>query len=396
MTSAENSDGLWVPKKASQDQAYYFIDANRAYRGPISKRTLHYLFNTQAISRNTYVFTEELTETRQWIRIRKLPTLLEELQRPLPSAELGVEHQPMPPPAYQPGLAQSAGATSLSDSSSGVARGEASLDASAPLVNDSPMVATPRHNISMSPANLNSGGQCSAAGCGNSACGGSNRTKLFPQFARCPPPRISRKFPWSRPPPKFKFGQPISAVPLQNGVPEVLVQLRAQLWDSKGYRLEGIFRVSPMGSQLKLTRQMAEAGQFDKISDMESVAQLIKQWFRELPESIFGPSLEAVIDGDFTSGEQADHIVSQLPERNRATIYWLLHLIFDICRYEDDNRMTAQSMTIVFAPNLVFAPESISPLDALELNKRVVHFTELLFSHWNLAEGGRRRATVSQ
>ena len=72
----------------------------------------------------------------------------------------------------------------------------------------------------------------------------------------------------------------------------------------------------------------------------------------------------------------------------------MLHLIADICRYEDDNRMTAQSMTIVFAPNLVFAPESISPLDALELNKRIVHFTELLFAHWNLKHA--RRATMSQ
>ena len=128
----------------------------QAYRGPISKRTLHYLFNTQAISRNTYVFTEDLTETRQWIRIRKLPALLDELQQPLPSAEAGVEQQLTPSAISQREPGQASDATSgLESSGLGTPCRQANLDGAAPLVNDSPMVATPRHIISMSPANLN-------------------------------------------------------------------------------------------------------------------------------------------------------------------------------------------------------------------------------------------------
>ena len=36
--------------------AYYFIDDNRAYRGPVTLDTLHLLFATEAITTNTYVF----------------------------------------------------------------------------------------------------------------------------------------------------------------------------------------------------------------------------------------------------------------------------------------------------------------------------------------------------
>ena len=58
---------------------------------------------------------------------------------------------------------------------------------------------------------------------------------------------------------------------------------------------------------------------------------------------------------------------------------WLLELIVDLCRYESDNRMTAQGLCIVFAPNLVNPPDSMDLLLQVELNKRVKEFLELLF-----------------
>ena len=87
-------------------------------------------------------------------------------------------------------------------------------------------------------------------------------------------------------------------------------------------------------------------------------------------------------------GAQATALVEQLPELNRKVIYWLLQLISDVCRHTDENRMTAQSMTIVLAPNLVRPPDSFDPLLGLELNKRVVQFAERLFDSWN-SSGGR-------
>ena len=51
--------------------------------------------------------------------------------------------------------------------------------------------------------------------------------------------------------------------------------------------------------------------------------------------------------------------------------------------------MTAQSLTIVLAPNLVDAPKAFDaqPMLALELNRRVQQFLERLFEHWNETQG---------
>lgn len=60
------------------------------------------------------------------------------------------------------------------------------------------------------------------------------------------------------------------------------------IWDTKNHTTEGIFRVSASAATLKASRASAEAGEYDRIQDGESAAQLIKQWIGELPQSVFG------------------------------------------------------------------------------------------------------------
>jgi len=427
--------GLWVPSSTTQSLQWYFIDENRAYRGPVPKHTLHYLFCTGAISRNTYVFTENLTSSREWVRIRKLPELLAEMQAPLDPAHEIMEKTPVPSPLQSPrpdsprqSAAQSSagrpGATtrdsasessvaavmgspaeaelgtsnSLSRRSSYTTRQAANpaLDKRAPLAADSPMVATLRMETQMAPANL-------AYKALSKQTAGGSVTKLSelikagdsPSAARPTPKKFSLRN-LVKGQPKYKFGMPLESVKLDDdGVPEVLSQLRALLWERNGHLIEGIFRVPPSASALKAARQMAEEGRFDKISDMESVAQMIKLWLRELPESVFGPCLPDIVDGPHDDAAQCDRLIQRLPDVNRTVVYWLLDLITDICRYEPQNRMTAQSMTIVLAPNLVLAPPALGPLEALELNSRVVQFTELLFQHWNSAGAAASRANTA-
>uniref|UniRef100_A0A7S4F5H1 Rho-GAP domain-containing protein n=1 Tax=Chrysotila carterae TaxID=13221 RepID=A0A7S4F5H1_CHRCT len=411
----EDSKGLWVPTRtgaaapSSSNTQWYFIDENRAYRGPVSKQTLHYLFSTHAISRNTYVFTEQLTESREWIRIRKLPHLLEELQKPLRAD--GVPVAQSAPPNMDPN-AQRAGADAAAAGGGGAhgapsgrqaeaqsgasgtaaarAAAQLSMDRAAPLAADSPMVATHRVELNMAPANL----QAFAANSGGSS-------KKLSELISSTSPSAKRK---DKGPgfsfknmilrqPKYKFGLPLHEVRFgEDGVPEILTSLRNLLWEQKGHLIEGIFRVPPSASALKLARQNAENGSLEKITDMESVAQLIKLWFRELPDSIFGDCLPEIVDGPPREPVACAKIVQRLPDANRKTIYWLLQLITDICRYESDNRMTAQSMTIVLAPNLLLAPPTLGPLEALELNTRVVQFTELLFQHWNSSAASKQQS----
>ena len=102
---------LWVPPAADADAAcWYFIDNNRAYRGPVSKEALRYLYSTKAITGKTYVFAENLAAEgpRQWTRVHKLPELHEELQR-------GSRAEP---PAGQPPQESSSAPAAASASSS--------------------------------------------------------------------------------------------------------------------------------------------------------------------------------------------------------------------------------------------------------------------------------------
>lgn len=182
---------------------------------------------------------------------------------------------------------------------------------------------------------------------------------------------------------KWSFGQPISEVSLSDGVPYVLTALRSAMWKRQGQLSEGIFRVSPAASDLKAHRAMVEAGRFDELHDVDCIAQLIKLWFKELPESVFAPQFSKIVDSEVQRDEQCAQIVLCLPEVHQSTVIWLLQLFTDICRHETQNRMTAQSLTIVFSPNLLDPPSDVNPIFALELNKRMVRFLERLFDYWN-------------
>ena len=87
-----------------------------------------------------------------------------------------------------------------------------------------------------------------------------------------------------------------------------------------------------------------------------------------------------------------EQLLQSLDTPRKGLFLWLLELIYDVCRHEDQNSMTPQAMTIVFAPNLVSPPDSMDPMLCLQLNKRVVQFAEKLFDFWN-GSGGPSFAT---
>jgi len=178
------------------------------------------------------------------------------------------------------------------------------------------------------------------------------------------------------------FGTPLDQVALSpEGVPEALSSMRRTLLGLNGHLVEGIFRVSPGAASLATARQQAEAGQFGKIADAECLAQLIKLWFRDLPESVFAPCLQPIVDGPPPDGASCGALFCALPTRQRATVEWLLRLMSEIAKHEATNRMTFKSLATVFAPNLVDPPPSVPPLLALEINRRVVTFVERLLEH---------------
>lgn len=384
------------------------------------------------------VFTENLTQSRQWVRIKKVEWLHQQLEKPRAAGQATPGSKPT---AGAPSMTSSdrrssrskflhtASALKPGRAASGIFYKNAGAEAEAsnstpnsmraadevPVPQSLPTVATPRQsqNVSMTPANFQ-GDSCaliSQRSSGATSVMGARppqklSQKLEDSFRTAARPRsdgkgkrgcFSNKGKPVQTNPASSFGQPLDETTrlAPEGIPELLEQLRQRLLHGRGYQSEGIFRVSPATSSLKASRALAEADQVSSITDLESAAQLIKIWFRELPTSIFLGCVPAVVDGDLTTGAECAAALQQLPEVNRRTIYWLLELINDICLYETENRMTAQSMVIVFAPNLISPPEALDPMSALEVNKRVVQFMELLFTHYIETNGPTTRISVS-
>jgi len=90
------------------------------------------------------------------------------------------------------------------------------------------------------------------------------------------------------------------------------------------------------------------------------VAGLLELWFRELPEPI---TTHALYDefmqcvGDDIAEEQGvaniDSILKRLPEENRIVLSFFLRFMNVVARHEDDNKMGAKNLGVVFGSILI-------------------------------------------
>ena len=137
------------------------------------------LFAEEVITARTYVFAESLSSEREWVRIERLPGLLEALKQPAAAEEEQEEHvtgndagnavanEPQdgehsvaqPPSGWQAPQRSRAtvdngqgGLQALSTPTSSPR--STSLDEHAPKADKAPLVATPRVDVTLQPANV--------------------------------------------------------------------------------------------------------------------------------------------------------------------------------------------------------------------------------------------------
>ena len=135
--------------------------------------TLRTLFAEEIITKRTYVFAEHLSSEREWVRIERLPALLEALQQPPaeeqqltpteePSTDLNREDSISKAPTNWTAPQRSrrtsedgGGFEAVALAAAGApSTAGASLDAQAPKVAHAPIVATPRVDVQLQPANI--------------------------------------------------------------------------------------------------------------------------------------------------------------------------------------------------------------------------------------------------
>ncbi|XP_037125969.1 rho GTPase-activating protein 7 [Syngnathus acus] len=158
------------------------------------------------------------------------------------------------------------------------------------------------------------------------------------------------------------FGVPLlvnvqrTGAPLPPGILKALVYLRTQCLDQVG-----LFRKSGSKSRTQRLRETLESDPDGVSYDGQSafdVADLVKQYFRDLPEPVFTFKLcESFLHiyQYFPKDQQlpaAQAAILLLPDENREALRTLLFFLRDVVACVDNNHMTPTNVAVCLAPSL--------------------------------------------
>ncbi|XP_026771027.3 rho GTPase-activating protein 12b isoform X6 [Pangasianodon hypophthalmus] len=134
--------------------------------------------------------------------------------------------------------------------------------------------------------------------------------------------------------------------------------------ESTGLNVDGLYRVS---GNLAVIQKLRFAVNHDekvdladsKWEDIHVITGALKMFFRELPEPLFTYSsfndfVNAIKNSDYKQRVQAiKDLIKQLPKPNQETMQVLFRHLKRVVEHGEANRMTTQSVAIVFGPTLL-------------------------------------------
>ncbi|XP_075944090.1 unconventional myosin-IXb isoform X1 [Anarhichas minor] len=156
----------------------------------------------------------------------------------------------------------------------------------------------------------------------------------------------------------------------KNPVPMVL-QMMLEHVEMNGLYTEGIYRKSGSANRMKELHQRLETDpHLVCLEDypIHTVTGLVKQWLRELPDPLmtfthYSDFLHAVELPEKQEQLQAVYkMLEELPMGSFNTLERLVFHLVRVCKEEAHNRMSPNSLAIVFAPCVLRCPDSADPL----------------------------------
>ncbi|KAK3599497.1 hypothetical protein CHS0354_006631 [Potamilus streckersoni] len=166
--------------------------------------------------------------------------------------------------------------------------------------------------------------------------------------------------------PNFKdrnvFGVPFHVMIQRTGqaLPQCMLYAMRFLRRTEGEAV-GIFRKSGVRSRIQKLRHEIEANpesvDFEQLQAYD-VADLLKQYFRELPECLLTNKLSDVFICIFLYVpvdqrlEALQAVIILLPDENRDVLQSLLLFLSDVASHAAEHQMTASNLAVCFAPSL--------------------------------------------
>ncbi|XP_077572676.1 unconventional myosin-IXb isoform X2 [Stigmatopora nigra] len=174
----------------------------------------------------------------------------------------------------------------------------------------------------------------------------------------------------------------------KNPVPVVLEMMLEHV-EMHGLYTEGIYRKSGSANRMKELHQRLENDpHLVCLEDypIHTVTGLVKQWLRELPDPLmtfshYNEFLHAVELPDKQEQLYAIYkVLEELPPANFNTLERLVFHLVRVCKEEAHNRMSPNSLAIVFAPCILRCPDGADPLLSMKDVAKTTTCVEMLIS----------------
>ncbi|XP_077471436.1 unconventional myosin-IXb [Stigmatopora argus] len=173
-----------------------------------------------------------------------------------------------------------------------------------------------------------------------------------------------------------------------NPVPKV-VELMLMYVEMNGLYTEGIYRKSGSACRARELHQIMELD--PEAANLENypihtITGLVKRWLRELPDPLMTFSLYSDFLHAVEFPERAERIravyqkVDELPLANYNTLERLIFHLVRVAKEEESNKMTSQSLAIVFAPCILRSPDSDDPFLGMKDVAKTTTCVEILIS----------------
>lgn len=174
----------------------------------------------------------------------------------------------------------------------------------------------------------------------------------------------------------------------KNPVPMVLEMMLEHV-EMHGLYTEGIYRKSGSANRMKELHQRLETDpHLVCLEDypIHTVTGLVKQWLRELRDPLmtfahYNDFLHAV---ELPEKHEQLHaiykVLEELPTANFNTLERLVFHLVRVCKEEAHNRMSPNSLAIVFAPCILRCPDSADPLLSMKDVAKTTMCVEMLIT----------------
>ncbi|XP_029929747.1 unconventional myosin-IXb isoform X2 [Myripristis murdjan] len=173
-----------------------------------------------------------------------------------------------------------------------------------------------------------------------------------------------------------------------NPVPKVVEMLLMHV-ELNGLYTEGIYRKSGSACRSRELHQILETYPETACLDnypIHTITGLVKRWLRELPDPLMTFSLYNDFLHAVELPEKCERIravyqkVDELPSANYNTLERLIFHLVKVAREEDHNRMSSNSLAIVFAPCILRSPDADDPFLGMKDVSKTTLCVEILIN----------------